>query len=143
MELSIISESEDQTKQIAKKFYEKLQEGDIVLLIGQLGCGKTTFVKGIIESAGINGQNCPSPTFILAQEFKGDKNILHIDLYRLNNKEDIEEFFINQVGNYLDSYIVIIEWGEKILDFLLKQKLLFKKVVFEIKDTNTRILTLL
>lgn len=137
---SFLSQSDEQTKYIAKQFYQKLQIGDIVILVGQLGSGKTTFVKGIVESMGIDSQNCPSPTFILAQEFKGDKNVLHIDLYRLNSEQEIEEFFFNEINNYLNSHIIIIEWGEKLLNILQKLKVPFIQVSFEIKDYTSRIL---
>lgn len=142
------SNSEEETKKIAKEFYLTLKEGDIVLLSGSLGAGKTTFVKGIIEAAGFDPENCPSPTFILVQEFTKKllsvsrkpkaKNILHVDMYRLDDEKEIEELFISEIMEYVDSHIIFIEWGEKIMKTLEKYKIKFIQVRFETEGETTR-----
>lgn len=135
------SNSVEETKKIAKEFYLTLERGVIVLLTGYLGTGKTTFVKGIIEAASFDSESCPSPTFILVQEFKKEtntKNILHVDLYRLDSEKEIEELFLNEIMEYLDTHLIFIEWGEKIIKILEKYKTRFIEVKFEAEGETTR-----
>ncbi|MCF7870485.1 MAG: tRNA (adenosine(37)-N6)-threonylcarbamoyltransferase complex ATPase subunit type 1 TsaE [Candidatus Omnitrophica bacterium] len=114
----IISESVSQTKKIGGKFSKFLERQDIVLLKGQLGAGKTTFVKGVLEGLGYK-KLVLSPSFTLVRSYKtGTILVNHIDLYRLSKKNlnsiDIEEYLYNK-----DS-ISIIEWGKKIEPYLEK-----------------------
>ncbi len=135
------SNSADETKKIAKEFYLTLKEKEIVLLIGYLGTGKTTFVKGILEATGFNSESCSSPTFILVQEFKNEqiaKNILHVDLYRLDNEKEIEDLFLSEIIEYIDTHLIFIEWGEKIIKILEKYKTRFIEVKFEREGETTR-----
>jgi tRNA threonylcarbamoyladenosine biosynthesis protein TsaE len=88
-------------------FVQRLKVGDIVLLHGQLGAGKTTLVKGLVESLGWN-EPVRSPTYNLVQTFETEPPILHADLYRLSHSDDLglEEQF--------QRYISFIEWPERI-----------------------------
>lgn len=110
----ITSGSEQKTIEIAKKIASVFQKGDIILLDGTLGTGKTHFVKGIAEHFNYN-ENVTSPTFNIAN-FYETKNItlLHIDLYRI---ETIEEFNDLGIYEYFSDSIVFIEWGKKFSDY--------------------------
>ncbi len=85
-----ISKSEQDTINFAKDFASKLKKGDIIVLSGELGSGKTKFVQGILEYFGLANE-ISSPTFTIVNEHtKNDINIYHFDVYRL---ADIDEFF--------------------------------------------------
>lgn len=90
----------------AKKVLGYLHKGDIVLLEGPLGAGKTTFVRGMLESLGYL-KSVRSPTFNLIQTFDTHPPIMHADLYRLDSAEGIG------LEDYLETHLCLIEWGEK------------------------------
>lgn len=118
--------STKETTNLGKKIASSLKGGDIVLLKGNLGAGKTTLVKGIAEYFGIGQDGVVSPTFTLMQEYTINKKqltinkLIHIDTYRLENEEELIEI---GVEDYLGDpeTVCIIEWPEK-LKKLLKNK---------------------
>jgi tRNA threonylcarbamoyladenosine biosynthesis protein TsaE len=133
-EFRILSESEDATRKIAQKIAPLFQSGDLIILDGNLGAGKTYFVKGFTE--GLHSKDLiSSPTFSIANFYRTDLfDILHIDLYRI---ETIDEF--NDLGlfDYFSQSIALIEWGKKFANYFEEYLL----ISFEINDTNTRTLT--
>ena len=110
-----ISKSELETKEFAKNFASKLGRGDVIVLSGDLGAGKTKFVEGILEYFGMQ-EEISSPTFTIVNEYHKDKiDIYHFDLYRL---ADIYEFESIGGEEYFNKGICIFEWGELIEDIL-------------------------
>jgi len=110
--------SEKFTKELAKKFTKYLKGGEFIFLYGEMGVGKTTFVKYFVnEFQKLN--NLPetevtSPTFSLLNEYQvKDIRIKHYDLFRINSKEDIKSLDIFEKDNKL---ITLIEWPELIID---------------------------
>ena len=99
------------TQRFAKKLAPLLQPKDIVLLRGDLGLGKTTLTRAIIQEIGLQKEDVPSPTFTLLQTYDTTRGPLyHFDFYRIRQPEEIYELGIE------DAYatgITIIEWGEK------------------------------
>ena len=98
-------DSEEETLAVARKFAEDLCPGDVVCLEGDLGAGKTSFVKGIASYFGIQEEAVSSPTFVYLQHYGP---IAHFDLYRLKNEEEflalgLEEYFV-------PPYISCVEW---------------------------------
>ena len=90
--------SEEETILFAENFARNLKSGDVVLLSGELGSGKTTFIKGIARAIGIDQDEIKSPSFVIMNLYEGRIPLYHFDLYRLENNEDIndlgfEEFF--------------------------------------------------
>lgn len=113
-----ITNSEEETKKFAKRFAEGLKKGDIVVLSGNLGSGKTKFVEGILSYYGIENE-ISSPTFTIVNEYISKKeNIYHFDVYRLENSD---EFYAIGGEEYFQKGICFIEWGEIIKDILPKQ----------------------
>ena len=108
-----ISNSEEETVNIAKKFATKLNKGNIICLYGNLGMGKSVFARSIIRQlTNNNNEEVPSPTFTLVQTYNSNiAEIYHYDLYRINDPEEIWE--LNWEEATINS-ITIIEWPEKL-----------------------------
>ena len=138
----IFSNSSEETFNIGKKFAASLSGNSIVGLFGDLGSGKTQFVKGICEYFNVK-DNISSPTFIIVNEYIGFDNvgrseirINHFDLYRLKNFKELQEIgFDNYIGN--DS-ICLIEWAELAKNYLGKD-LVKVNFIFG-KNENERII---
>jgi len=125
-----ISKSEQDTIAFAKSFASKLKKGDIIVLSGELGSGKTKFVQGVLEYFGLDDE-ISSPTFTIVNEYvKEDICIYHFDVYRL---ADIDEFYAMGGDEYFSNGICFIEWGEMIEEILPKH---YTKIVFKKSDTN-------
>ena len=109
------TKSELETKELAKKFASNLSVGDIVVLSGDLGSGKTKFTEGLLSFWGLENE-ISSPTFTIVNEYSNDKvNIYHFDVYRLS---DVDEFYAIGGPEYFEKGISIIEWGEMIEEIL-------------------------
>lgn len=99
--------NEQETIELGKGFAKKLKPGDVVFLFGDLGFGKTTFVKGIAEGLGVNTRII-SPTFTVVRKHK---NLYHVDLYRIEEKRQLIELGIEELFDDKSS-IKLIEWPE-------------------------------
>ena len=108
--MKYIRSSPDETKNIAKQIASRLKAGDVVSLSGELGAGKTAFVKGAAEYFGFTG-DVTSPTFTLVNEYDGEEiTIYHFDAYRLENAAACE---LDWLDDYLfGDGICFIEWAE-------------------------------
>ncbi len=134
--VELISHSEEETKQIAMKIASKLNIGNVLVLTGDLGSGKTKFTEGILEYFDFKGE-ISSPTFTIVNEHTSDKiNVYHFDVYRL---EDSDEFLAIGGDEYFEKGISIIEWGEIIEDVLPSDAI---KIEFsrDLEHENERIL---
>ena len=121
-----ISKSEDDTINFASDFAKDLKIGDIIILSGELGSGKTKFTQGILKHFGLENE-ISSPTFTIVNEYNSkDINIYHFDLCRLS---DIDEFYAIGGEEYLSNGICIFEWGEMLEDVLKKNYTIFRVVV--------------
>ena len=105
--MEIITNTREETIAAAEKFAAKLKGGDVVLLTGELGAGKTTFTKGIALALGVKEQ-VTSPTFTIIKEYRGDKLFLyHMDMYRLSG--DITELGLDEYLGREDG-VSVVEW---------------------------------
>ncbi len=132
MNYKITSRCEEDTMEIAENIESEKFPGMVICLNGELGSGKTVFVKGFAKALGIV-ETVTSPTFSLVKEYpEGEMPLYHMDVYRLdeNNNIGIEDYF-NMDG------ICIIEWPEMIEDRLPEERL---DVTFKVIDDNTRVL---
>ena len=132
------SKSENDTKKIAFKMASMLKKGDLIVLCGDLGSGKTKFTEGFLTYFGLEDE-ISSPTFTIVNEYKKDNiNIYHFDVYRL---EDVDEFYAIGGEEYFSSGICIIEWGELIEEALPND---YIKISFEkdLNDENIRYLNI-
>ena len=132
------SHNSEETMNFASSLASKLNIGDVVVLSGELGAGKTKFTEGFLKYFGLDNE-ISSPTFSIVNEYKKDDlNIYHFDVYRL---EDVDEFYAIGGEEYFSSGICIIEWGELIEEALPND---YIKISFEkdLNDENIRYLTI-
>jgi tRNA threonylcarbamoyladenosine biosynthesis protein TsaE len=119
MDGKFITKNSKETLKLGEKFALKLHPGETLLLVGDLGAGKTTFVQGIAKGLGIKDRIL-SPTFVLQRIHQSHspsiKTLNHIDLYRLEGKHAIESLGLMETINEKDS-ITIIEWADRLTDF--------------------------
>ena len=132
MNYKLTSRCEEDTMEIAENIESEKFPGMVICLNGELGSGKTVFVKGFAKALGIN-ETITSPTFSLVKEYpEGELPLYHMDVYRLdeNNNIGVEDYF-NMDG------VCIIEWPEMIEDKLPEERL---DVTFKVVDDNTRVI---
>jgi tRNA threonylcarbamoyladenosine biosynthesis protein TsaE len=104
--------SEQETAAVAKAFAATLAAGDILLLSGNLGAGKTAFVRGLAEGLGIDPSDVSSPTFTLVHEYRGGRlTLYHVDLYRLD-RAATEDLGLEEVG--VADGVLAIEWPDRL-----------------------------
>lgn len=111
MENLYLSHSEEETTRIARHLVAELEGGTTVLLFGELGAGKTAFVRGLVEGAGGNPDDVSSPTFTLLQPYAGRLTVQHVDLYRVAPVE-VDELGLDELAT--PSAIVAIEWADRL-----------------------------
>jgi tRNA threonylcarbamoyladenosine biosynthesis protein TsaE len=119
--LEIVSNSPEQTRKIGTMLGELAAPGDVILLVGSLGAGKTCLTQGIARGLGIP-EYTASPSFVLVREYQGKLPLYHVDLYRLDRIEEVA-----QLG--LDDYlygkgVCVVEWADKGLSVLPQEHLL-------------------
>lgn len=132
----IITNSEKETFKFGKYIAAKLKKGDVIVLSGELGSGKTKLTEGILAFFKLQDE-ISSPTFTIVNEYNSQSvNIFHFDVYRL---EDEDEFYAIGGEEYFSKGICIIEWGEKISNVLPKN---YIKINFyrDYTNENKRIL---
>lgn len=118
--MEIDSHSPEETFNLGFKIGKRLKKGDIICLNGDLGSGKTTITKAIAKALGIE-DNITSPSFTIVNEYYGDVELYHFDVYRI---DDIEEMYDLGYEEYFFSEgICIIEWSNMIEEILPKERL--------------------
>ena len=106
----VVTESEMDTMELGASLAESLAPGSVVLLEGELGAGKTAFVRGLANGLGAPEEDVSSPTFTLVQEYRGRLPLLHADLYRISG-EEADDLGLDELGR---DGIVAIEWAAKL-----------------------------
>ena len=104
-----VSRSEAETEALGRAFAATLNAGDVVLLEGPLGAGKTAFVRGMARGLGANAGDVSSPTFTLLQEYAGRLTLFHADLYRLSPRE-VDELGLSELST---GGVLAVEWPER------------------------------
>lgn len=151
--MEIILNSTEETKHLAQEIANTLNKGDILALYGDLGSGKTTFTRYLVESLGFEDR-VQSPTFIIQRVYTKNKSkenlisgiskiskiskINHFDLYRLTNIEEVLDMGFEDILK--EDSLTIIEWPEVIQSYLSKEKT--KKMYFEYLDDEKRKVTI-
>lgn len=120
--MKITTSSEQETEMIGTKIANQLKEGDLILLEGELGSGKTFLTRSIGKALGIAERDITSPTFSIIQEYSGSLNLTHGDLYRLESWEACENLGIYDY--FSQGSIIILEWAKRFESFLPEDFLL-------------------
>ena len=126
----LILNSEKETIEFGKKIAENLKVGDVIVLTGDLGSGKTKLTEGILTYFGLQNE-ISSPTFTIVNEYQTENfPIYHFDVYRLSDSDE----FLNIGGEeYFEKGVCIIEWGEIIEDVLPEK---YTKITFSRDEDN-------
>ena len=107
---SLETSSPDETEAVGEELGRRLRQGDLVLIRGELGAGKTTFVRGIARGMG-SAAPVASPTFQLVRIYPGRLQLAHVDLYRLEQGDELRDLGLDEL---LDAGAVVVEWGDRI-----------------------------
>lgn len=129
------TKSTSETIRIGKRIGSLLQPGDVVALVGELGTGKTQFIKGIAAGVQVgNPTYISSPSFTLINEYRGKTPFYHIDLFRLKTEKEVEELGLEE---YFGSEgITAVEWADRIPS-LLPRELIWIKIYYIGKQTRS------
>jgi tRNA threonylcarbamoyladenosine biosynthesis protein TsaE len=127
--------SEEETAGVARTLAAELNAGDVLLLAGNLGAGKTAFVRGLAEGLGIDPEDVSSPTFTLVHEYRGGRlTLYHVDLYRLD-RAATQDMGLEEMG--VADGVLAIEWPDRLLHALPGAL----RIEIEIVDDSTRRIT--
>ena len=131
-EHSLVTHSEQETADTARTLAGTLKSGDVILLSGNLGAGKTAFVRGLAAGLEIDPEDVSSPTFTLVHEYRGGRlTLYHADLYRLD-KVATEDLGLEEMG--VSDGVLAIEWPDRLAHSLPGAR----EVRIEMVDENTR-----
>ena len=114
------AKSVQDTYEIATQVAQSVTAGDLILLIGDLGAGKTAFAKGFGKAIGVE-EPITSPTFTLAREYRGELDLHHLDVYRLEQIEEVRDLALPEL--FEGNSVTLIEWGDQIISALPKSHL--------------------
>jgi tRNA threonylcarbamoyladenosine biosynthesis protein TsaE len=108
----LTSRSELETAAAGRALAPRLMPGSVILLSGDLGSGKTAFVRGVAEGLGVGPDDVSSPTFTLVQEYRGGRlPLFHVDLYRLNDPREVDDLGLEEIAA---EGVLAIEWAERL-----------------------------
>lgn len=112
--------SAGETRALGASLAEVFIERDVVLLTGELGAGKTTFVQGVVAGLG-STDHVQSPTFTLIREYTGRLVVAHVDVYRLERVQDVVDLGLEEIGD--GDALLLVEWGDAVQDLLPAERL--------------------
>jgi tRNA threonylcarbamoyladenosine biosynthesis protein TsaE len=134
--MTYTTQSEDETAAVARAIAGGLRAGDVLLLSGNLGAGKTAFVRGLAEGLGIDPREVSSPTFTLVHEYRGGRlTLYHVDLYRLD-RAATDDLGLEEMG--VADGVLAIEWPDRLTHSLAAAT----RVDIQIIDDTTRRITI-
>ena len=133
---TFISNSPEETESFGRQFAGNIKPGDVLALVGELGSGKTQFVKGV--AAGLNtATTATSPTFTLVHEYSGGRlPIYHFDFFRIDDRQSAERLGLDEY--FFGDGVAIVEWADKFSDLIPDSA---RWISFEAKSETQRAIT--
>ena len=116
---SFVTRSAAQTRAVGRTVGAVLEAGDVVLLAGELGAGKTQLAKGIADGLDVTDP-VVSPTFTIAREYEGRVRMVHVDVYRLDRVQELLDLGLDDAG---DDVVTVVEWGDVAATYLPAERL--------------------
>ncbi|MDH3592677.1 MAG: tRNA (adenosine(37)-N6)-threonylcarbamoyltransferase complex ATPase subunit type 1 TsaE [Planctomycetota bacterium] len=135
MAREVLTRDAGETESLGFEFGSHLEPGAVVLLEGELGAGKTTFVKGIARARGVQVL-VTSPTFALMQRYEGEPDVVHVDLFRQEHASGLEDLDLERIR---ERVIIVVEWPKDLVGSFFGDA---ARVTFEHVDETTRRITL-
>jgi tRNA threonylcarbamoyladenosine biosynthesis protein TsaE len=129
---TLVSKSPEETRRLGERLGALLQPGDVILLSGELGAGKTVFVQGIARGLGFDGA-VSSKSFVLLGEYPGRLTLYHADLYRLEDPEQVRDLALDEISA---GGVLVVEWPERAGEGVLSEEHL--RVEFAVTGESTR-----
>ena len=111
---------DEDTRQLGRRIAACLRPGDVVLLDGELGAGKTTLVQGLAEALGAPGQ-ATSPTFALCHRYATSPPLAHVDCWRMERPSELDDLALDELLE--DGYVLVAEWGDRLRPWFEKEAL--------------------
>ena len=133
------TQSEEETIALGERLAKELPSPSVVLLIGNLGAGKTTLAKGIAQGMGVAAtEEVSSPTFTLIHEFGDPVSLYHIDLYRLDEPAEVASLGLDEI--FTRDAVVLIEWGERFPELMPEDRIeiTLRRLENEEREINVR-----
>jgi tRNA threonylcarbamoyladenosine biosynthesis protein TsaE len=107
---TICTASESETSAVGRRLAARLGRGDVLLIYGELGAGKTAFVRGLADGLGVDPDEVSSPTFTIVQQYRGRVPLYHVDLYRLESRE-VLDLGLEELA---EDGVMAIEWADRL-----------------------------
>ena len=136
MSLAFTCPAEPDTRGVGRRLAGLLRPGDVVLLAGDLGAGKTVFASGVAEGLGV-AEQVVSPSFVLARRYEGLMCLIHADLYRLESSGEVEDLDLVSAA---EEGVLVVEWGEAVEHSFPEDHLLVR---LEAGEDGTRVVSLI
>lgn len=139
MRIAARTSSAEETREVGEALASLLRPRDAVVLMGELGAGKTTFAQGVARGLGIE-QQVSSPTFTLIKEYSGILDLAHVDVYRLDRMQDVVDLGLDELGAGDD--VLLVEWGDTIEELLPEERLRVELLTDEAAGEHIRVISI-
>lgn len=129
-----ITHSETETEALAESLADKIKDGTVLAMYGDLGAGKTAFVRGLARGMGLNCR-VSSPTFTIVNEYEGERELIHFDMYRLSSSDEL--FDIGWEDYLARGAVCAVEWSENVDDAFFGDETVIR--IEKLSDTDRKI----
>ncbi len=134
MELELVTASPEETRELGRRLGEVAHAGDVFLMTGDLGSGKTCLTQGLAWGLGVK-ETAVSPTFVIMRELRGRLHLYHIDLYRLDRLEETQDLGLDDY--FYGDGVSVVEWAEKAMGLMPPESMLVE--IEYVSDTERRL----
>ncbi|MGE4353935.1 MAG: tRNA (adenosine(37)-N6)-threonylcarbamoyltransferase complex ATPase subunit type 1 TsaE [Oscillospiraceae bacterium] len=132
--MEVITNSEQETEAVGEKLGRRVADGTVIAMYGDLGAGKTAFVRGLARGMGIDTR-VSSPTFTIVNEYSGKRELFHFDMYRLASSDEL--FDIGWEDYLGRSGVCVVEWSENVEDAFDGSEM--RIIITKLSDTQRKI----